>query len=176
MHCIESTPQPIMTNANTNFIPELLAPAGNLEKLKVACLYGANAVYVGGERFGLRSGADNFSLNDLEIGVKFAQKHDCKVYVVLNAFLHNNDFNGLKQFLSFLEKIGVAACIVSDVGVMTKVQEYSSIPIHLSTQASCINVESAAIWKSLGASRIITGREMSIKDAAKIKEPVKLRS
>ena len=101
-------------------IPELLAPAGNLDKLKIAYKYGADAVYVGGVRFGLRSGADNFSNEDLAVAAKFAHDHGKKLYVTLNAFLHNQDMEGLGEFVAYLETIGIDALIVSDLGVVTR--------------------------------------------------------
>jgi len=149
--------------------PELLSPAGNLEKLKIACLYGANAVYIGGQRFGLRSGADNFSLEEIEEASSFCKRFKVKLYVVLNAFLHNKDLHGIGDYVQFLEKIGIDALIVSDLGVIKNIQKHCSIAIHLSTQASCLNSHSASVWKDLGVKRIITGRELSIAEGGKIK-------
>src|SRR6476620_7102625 len=115
------------------FIPEVLAPAGSLEKLKVAVLYGANAVYVGGQKFGLRTAADNFTLEELREGVEFAHQRGAQVYVVLNSFLHDKDLSELPEFVRFLEEIGVNAVIVSDLGVVKTVRAHSSIPVHVST-------------------------------------------
>jgi putative protease len=150
-------------------IPELLAPAGSLDKLKVAISYGADAVYLGGLKFGLRSAADNFTLTELEEGVTFAHKHQAKVYVVLNGFLHDSDLEELPDFVHHLDKLKVDAVIVSDLGVIKTVLENSSIPVHLSTQASCLNVEAAKLWKKMGVERIVVGREVSVKEAGKIK-------
>ncbi len=150
-------------------LPEILAPAGSLEKLKVAVLYGANAVYAGGQKFGLRTAADNFTLDELREGVNFAHDRGAKVYVVLNSFLHDKDLSELPEFVKFLEEIGSDAVIVSDLGVVRTVSALSKIPIHVSTQASTLNVEAARFWKSVGASRIVLGREVTIADAGKIR-------
>ncbi len=151
------------------FLPEILAPAGSLDKLKVAVLYGANAVYVGGQKFGLRTAADNFTLDELREGVRFAHEKKAQVYVVLNSFLHDKDLSELPDFVKFLDEIQVDAVIVSDLGVVRTVSRLSKIPIHISTQASTLNVEAAKLWKSMGATRIVVGRELSVKEAGKIK-------
>ncbi len=153
----------------SHHFPEILAPAGSLDKLKVAVLYGANAVYVGGQKFGLRTAADNFTLEELKEGLAFAHERGVQVYVVLNSFLHDKDISELPEFISFLESIKVDAVIVSDLGVVKTVSKLSKIPIHISTQASTLNVEAAKLWKSMGATRIVVGREVSIKEAGKIK-------
>ncbi len=150
-------------------LPEILAPAGSLDKLKVAVLYGANAVYVGGQKFGLRTAADNFTLDELREGVAFAHERGAQVYVVLNSFLHDKDLLELPEFVLFLEEIKVNAVIVSDLGVVKTVARLSNIPIHISTQASTLNVEAAKFWKSIGATRVVVGRELSVKEAGKIK-------
>lgn len=150
-------------------LPEILAPAGSLDKLKVAVLYGANAVYVGGQKFGLRTAAENFTLDELTQGVEFAHRHGTQVYVVLNSFLHDKDLAELPEFVSALDSLKVDAVIVSDMGVVKTVREHSQIPIHISTQASTLNSASAKLWKSMGATRIVLGREVSIKEAGKIK-------
>ena len=148
---------------------ELLAPAGNLQKLKCAVLYGADAVYLSGPKFGLRSASDNFTDAELEESVEFAHTHGRKIYVTLNAFLHEADMKELPEYIGFLDEQGVDAVIVSDLGVMSVVHEHSSIPLHLSTQASCLNSSSATFWKEIGVQRIILGREVSIADAARIR-------
>jgi putative protease len=148
---------------------EVLAPAGSLDKLKIAILYGAHAVYVGGQKFGLRTAADNFTLEELREGMNFAHQRGAKVYVVLNSFLHDKDLSELPEFLSFLEEIGTDAVIVSDLGVVRTVRELSRIPVHISTQASTLNTESAKLWKKAGASRIVLGREVSVQEAGKIR-------
>jgi putative protease len=153
---------------------ELLAPAGNLDKLKTAVLYGANAVYLAGQKFSLRGASDNFSETELLEGVLFARKNNCKTYVTLNAFLHDQELKQLPQYVRFLEKCGVDAVIVSDLGVMTVVQQNSELAVHLSTQASCLNVHSAKLWKSLGAKRLVLGREVSLEEAGKIRKEAEI--
>jgi len=153
----------------TTSLPEILAPAGSLEKLKVAVLYGAHAVYVGGQKFGLRTAADNFTLDELREGMRFAHERGAKVYVVLNSFLHDKDLKELPEFVQYLEEIQTDAVIVSDLGVVRTVREFSNLPIHISTQASTLNVHSAKLWKSAGATRIVLGREVSVKEAGKIR-------
>lgn len=149
-------------------LPELLAPAGNLEKLKVAVLYGADAVYLSGGSYGLRAFAGNFSNSELELAVTFAHARKAKVYVTLNSFLHDDDFKNLPEFCKFLDSIDVDAVIVSDLGVASIVKKHSALQIHLSTQASCLNAQAAKVWKDLGVSRIVLGRETSIEEAAHI--------
>jgi U32 family peptidase len=158
-----------MSFSSQQHIPEVLAPAGSLDKLKVAILYGANAVYVGGQKFGLRTAAENFTLDELREGVLFAHQRGAKVYVVLNSFLHDKDLLELPEFVRFLEEIAVDAVIVSDLGVVKTVRQYTNIPLHISTQASTLNVGAAKFWKQMGATRIVLGREVSVKEAGKIK-------
>jgi len=157
-----------------SYSPELLAPAGSLEKLKVAVLYGANAVYCGGQEFGLRTAAENFTNEELIEGVEFAHGHGSQVFVVLNGFLHDKDLVALPEFLFFLEKIKVDAVIVSDIGVVETVKKNTKLPIHLSTQASCLNIEAAKLWEEMGVRRVILGREASIADGALIKKHTNL--
>lgn len=152
------------------FIPEVLSPAGSLDKLKVAINYGADAVYLGGQQFGLRAASDNFTYEELEEGVLFAHGKGRKVYVVLNSFLHDKDIEALPPFVEYLDSLSVDAVIVSDLGVIETVHKYSKIPVHLSTQASCLNVEAAKLWKKMGVTRIVTGRELSIEEAGKLKK------
>ncbi len=150
--------------------PELLAPAGSLEKLKVAIMYGANAVYLGGQKFGLRSAADNFTYEEILEACEFAHSRDAKVYVVLNSFLHDKEIEELPSFLQHLEKAKVDALIISDLGVIQTVRQNCHIPVHLSTQASCLNTYAAQWWKKMGVTRIVLGREVSIDEARAIKE------
>ncbi len=150
--------------------PELLAPAGSLDKLKVAVNYGANAVYLGGQKFGLRSAAENFTVEQIKEGVEYAHSKGSLVYVVLNSFFHDKDFDGLYEFIVYLDEVGVDAVIVSDPGVIEFISQNTKLEIHLSTQASCLNVEAAKMWKKLGVTRIVLGREVTIKDAGIIKK------
>ena len=149
---------------------ELLAPAGNLNKLKIAVLYGADAVYMAGQKFGLRCASDNFSDTELCEGIQFAHNNNCKTYVTLNTFLHDKELQELPDYVSFLEQINVDAVIVSDLGVMTVVQKHSKLPVHLSTQASCLNINAAKVWKRLGVKRLVLGREVSLEEAGKIRK------
>lgn len=154
----------------SHWTPELLSPAGSLEKLKVSVLYGADAVYLGGQKFGLRQASDNFTYEELAEGVEFAHSYGALVYVVLNSFLHDKDLEELPEFLSVLEELKIDAVIVSDLGVIATIKKHSNLVVHLSTQASCLNVESAKLWQKMGAQRIVLGREVTIKEAAKIKK------
>ena len=150
---------------------ELLAPAGDLERLKVAFLYGADAVYIGGQDFSLRANAHNFSLEDIDEGVTYAHKLNKKVYVTVNIVFHDSDLNGLEEYLKNLDAIGVDGIIVSDIIVMQlwkKLQLH--LELHISTQASTINYEAVKFYQSLGAKRIVLAREASKEDIKKIKE------
>ena len=146
---------------------ELLAPAGDLERLKVAILYGADAVYLGGNAFGLRAKAKNFSIEEMAEGVEFAHSHDAKVYVTCNIFAHNSDINNEKlvDYLKELERINVDGVIVADPGVFSIVREtVPNMEVHISTQANTTNYQTAKFWKSLGATRVVMAREMSFKE------------
>lgn len=149
--------------------PELLAPAGDMEKLKVAVAYGADAVYIGGRHFGLRAGAGNFNEEELASGVEYAHKHKVKVYVTANIFAHNDD---LKQLPAFLETIGKAEAdgvIVSDPGVLAICRrQLPEMPVHLSTQANATNWAAVAFWTEQGVKRIILARELSLKEIEEI--------
>lgn len=141
--------------------PELLAPAGDLERLKIACLYGADAVYVGGHLFGLRANAINFSLDELKEGVEFAHSLNKKVYVTVNIVLHNKEIKHLINYLKELEKISVDAIIVSDPTVIKIAQENTNLEVHLSTQQSTLNYEAVEFFKKQGVTRVVLGREVS---------------
>ncbi len=146
--------------------PELLAPAGDLERLKIALLYGADAVYLGGSLFGLRANAVNFTLDEIKEGVMFAHKLNKKVYVTVNIVLHNKEVKFLKDYLISLDKIGVDAIIVSDPAVISMAKAHTNLEIHLSTQQSTLNVEAAKFYKKLGVTRIVLGRESTKEDIA----------
>ena len=149
---------------------ELLAPAGSLYKLKIAVLYGADAVYIGGEKFSLRARANNFSLNDLKDGVRFAHKHHSKVYVTMNVLPHNSDLDGLDEYLSYLEKIHVDGVIVTSMVIFSKAKSYPKLVFHISTQASVINSDAIKYYASLGAKRVVLGREASLNEIKMIKD------
>ncbi|EYE89677.1 peptidase U32 [Fervidicella metallireducens AeB] len=154
---------------------ELLAPAGNLEKLKTALTYGADAVYIGGESYGLRAMADNFNLDEMAEGVKFAHDMGKKVFVTVNIFPHNDDLKGLPEYIKSLEEIGVDAVIVSDLGIFSIVKETApDMGIHISTQANNVNYKSAQMWYKLGAKRVVLARELSLDEIKEIREKTPL--
>ncbi len=150
---------------------ELLAPAGDLTKLKMAILYGADAVYIGGEAFGLRTASKNFDMADMEEGVRFAHERGKKVYLTTNIIPHNSDLVGFEEFLDKVVKIGIDAVIVADIGLFTLIHErYPELDIHVSTQANNVNYLSANVWHKMGASRVVLAREMSLDEIAEIRK------
>jgi len=150
---------------------ELLAPAGNLEKLRMAVIYGADAVYVGGEEFGLRANADNFSRDEMSEGIEFAHKHGKKVYLTMNIIPHNEDLTGMKEYAEEAQKMGIDAIILSDPGVFSIVREAApGMELHLSTQANNTNWSSARFWFDHGIKRIILARELSLKEIREIRD------
>jgi len=159
-------------------IPEILAPAGNLEHLKTACLYGADAVYLG-VRGGsnLRAGARNFSLEDLKEGVSHAHERGVRVYLTLNTYPHDDQMEDLPAVILHARETGVDAAIVSDIGVLSLVRELAKgMPVHLSTQANTVNSRAVRAWAGLGVSRVILARELSFQEIRKIRDnsPVEL--
>lgn len=153
--------------------PELLAPAGNLEKLKVAFAYGADAVYMGGKQFGLRAFAGNFGEDEIQEAVAYAHSIGKKVYITMNIFAHNDDFIGMKEYMEFLSKIEVDAVILSDPGILSLAKEVMpNIPIHMSTQANNTNWYSAKFWHDQGVKRIILARELSLNEIFEIKRNI----
>jgi putative protease len=154
---------------------ELLAPAGDLEKLQAAVLYGADAVYLGGKEYGLRAFAGNFSLEEIAEGVKFAHRHQAKVYVTVNVFLHNQDLAGLGDYLKSLEACAVDGALFSDAGVWQIAREIScNLPLHLSTQANTTNWATARFWEEHGVDRIVLARELSLAEIKDIRQKVGL--
>src|SRR6056297_452315 len=150
---------------------ELLAPAGNLEKLKMAVLYGADAVYFGGQNFGLRAGAKNFDLEDIEEGVNFCHQHGAKAYITVNMIPHEGDLKDLEKYIEFLEDIDIDAVIVSDPGVLSIVKKTSpEMEIHLSTQANTTNSNSANFWYNQGVKRIVLARELTLEEIGEINQ------
>ena len=149
--------------------PELLAPAGNMEKLHMALLYGADAVYLGGKMFGLRAFASNFSLAEMDEAVAFAHSLHKKVYVTVNIFAHNEDINNLPDYLRNLLAIGVDALLISDFGVWSVAREIiPEMPLHVSTQANTTNWAAVKAWENLGASRVVLARELSFTEMKEI--------
>ncbi len=145
--------------------PELLAPAGNMEKLKMAVIYGADAVYIGGDKYGLRAAAGNFTLPEIKEGAEYAHENGKKLYVTVNIIPHNEDLIGLDEYLKGLGDTGVDALIVSDPSIiMTAKEVIPDMELHLSTQASNTNYKSAEFWHSLGIKRIVLARELSFEE------------
>ncbi len=152
---------------------ELLAPAGDLEKLKMAIIYGADAIYLGGESFGLRKSSKNFSLDEIAEGVNFAHDNGKKVYVTLNIVPHNEDLDGLEEYVTKLYELNVDAVIVSDPGVFSIVKRtVPDLSIHISTQASVTNYETIMFWYNLGAKRVVLARELSLKEIKEITDRI----
>ncbi|MBZ4688050.1 MAG: peptidase [Clostridiales bacterium] len=155
------------------FKPEILAPAGDLEKLKFACIYGADAVYLGGRQYGLRAAAGNFSLEEIKEGVSFAHSRGKKVYVTVNIFAHNKDLISLPDYLGELTELDVDGVIVSDPGIIRIVRQVAPLlPLHLSTQANMTNWSSALFWKELGFQRLVLARELSLQEISEISSKV----
>lgn len=151
--------------------PEVLAPAGTLEKLKVAISYGADAVYIGGDAYGLRSRAGNFSFDEIREGVAFASAHGAKVYVAANMVTHEGNEVGAGEWFRTLRDIGISAVIVSDPALIAiAASEAPGLPIHLSTQASATNYETLEFWKNLGLERVVLAREVSMAELAEIRQ------
>ncbi len=152
-------------------LPELLAPAGNMECLKAAFVYGADAVYIAAKRFGLRAYADNFGLEEIRQAVSYAHNLGKKVYVTMNIFAHNKDLEELAEHVRFLSDAGIDAVIVSDPGILSYLIDFKpSFDIHLSTQANTTNWRSASFWHSLGVKRIILSRELSLDEIVNIRQ------
>lgn len=158
------------TLQKTRSVPELLAPAGGFEQLRYALYFGADAVYLACDKFGLRQRAQNFSLDDIPRAVSMAHAAGAKVYVTLNSYLHDADLVDLPAYLRALAAANVDAVIVSDLGVVSAVQEHApTLDIHVSTQASVSNAAAARMWERLGAKRIVVAREMSLEEIAALK-------
>lgn len=158
-----------MDNNKTVMKPELLAPAGSLEKLKIAFQYGADAVYFGGKAFSLRAGAQNFSFEEIKEGAEFAHKLGKKLYCTINVMPRSNELDKLKDFLKELEDAKVDAVLVSDLGVFSLVKEHSNLPIHISTQANTVNYAACNMWHFMGAERVVLGRECSLEEIKRIR-------
>ncbi|WMJ82128.1 U32 family peptidase [Clostridium sp. MB40-C1] len=151
--------------------PEILAPAGNLEKLKTAIDFGADAVYLGGSKLNLRALADNFDNETLVEGLKYAHDRNRKVYVTLNVFPHNEDLDELEDYLKELYEMGVDALIVSDPGIISTAREVvPELELHLSTQANNVNWKSGLFWHKVGVKRIVLARELSLEEIKEIRQ------
>ena len=145
--------------------PELLVPASSLEVLKIAVIFGADAVYIGGEAFGLRAKAKNFSKEDMREGIAFAHEHGVKVYVTVNILAHNEDLEGVREYLYELKELKPDGLIIADPGIFTYAKEICpEIERHISTQANNTNYETYRFWYELGAKRVVTARELSLEE------------
>lgn len=155
--------------------PELLAPAGDFEKLKTAIHYGADAVYLGDSRFSLRGKAGNFNPDELREAVNYSHEHDKKVYVTVNIFPHNRDISDIEKHVEFLNDIRPDAVILSDPGIFAMFRKKApEINIHISTQANITNAESAKFWEGLGAKRLVLARELSVDEIKEIRKKTEL--
>lgn len=156
-----------------NRYPELLIPAGSLEVLKTAVVFGADAVYIGGEAFGLRAKARNFSMEEMAEGIRFAHGRQAKVYVTANILAHNRDLSDAREYFRELKEIGPDALIISDPGMfLIAREECPEIDIHISTQANNVNYLTFRFWHAQGASRVVTGRELSLAEIREIREHI----
>lgn len=151
--------------------PELLAPAGDPEKLRMAVAYGADAVYLAGNAFGMRVAAGNFNDNQLKEAIDYCHGHGVKAYVTINTVAHNAELDGITQFAGLIADCGADAAIISDLGVFSKVKHAApNLDLHVSTQAGITNYESANMWYNLGAKRVILARELTIDEIAGIRQ------
>jgi putative protease len=150
--------------------PELLVPASSLEVLKIAVMFGADAVFIGGEAFGLRAKAKNFSHDDMAEGIRFAHEHGVKVHVTVNILAHNEDLEGVRAYLTELKELKPDALIIADPGIFMYAREICpEIECHISTQANNTNYETFLFWYKLGAKRVVTARELSLKEIKEIR-------
>ena len=150
--------------------PELLVPASSLEVLKIAVIFGADAVYIGGEAFGLRAKAKNFSHDDMAAGIAFAHEHGVKVYVTVNILAHNYDLEGVREYLYELKELKPDGLIIADPGIFMYAKEICpEIERHISTQANNTNYETYRFWYQLGAKRVVTARELSLEEIREIR-------
>ena len=151
--------------------PELLAPAGNFSKLKTAVYYGADAVYIGGKSFSLRALSDNFTDEEIARAVEYAHGKNVKVYVTVNIFAKNSDFDKAKEYFKFLYSVGVDAVLITDIGLIDLCKEVApDLPIHLSTQANTLNKYAVRAWKNYGLERVVLARELSLSEIAEIRQ------
>ncbi len=153
--------------------PELLVPASSLEVLKIAVIFGADAVYIGGEAFGLRAKAKNFSMEDMREGIDFAHAHYVKVYVTANILAHNGDLDGVRHYFTELKELKPDALIISDPGIFAIAREICpELDVHISTQANNTNYGTYQFWHKLGAKRVVSARELSLQEIAQIREHI----
>ena len=151
---------------------ELLSPAGDLERLKIACLYGADAIYIGGKDYSLRANANNFSLDEIKEGCEFAHKLGKRVYLTLNIVFHNEDIDGVYDYIKKVVDCGIDAFIVSDLFLVRYIKSNFQVEVHLSTQDSVTNYKSIEYLKDEGIDRVVLAREMNIKDITKLSQDI----
>jgi peptidase U32 len=149
---------------------ELLAPAGDMERLKAAIKFGANAVFMAGDSFGLRANAKNFDRQAMIDAVEYAHKNGVRVHITMNIVPHDNDLDGIEDYLKFLDDIEVDALIISDPGIFMKAKELTNIDLHISTQASVTNTDTVNFWYKMGAKRVILARELSLEEIIEVRK------
>lgn len=165
--------QAVRTKLKPGQKPELLAPGGSLEKLKFAIHYGADAVYIGGQKYGLRSNADNFTFEEMREAVEFADRYGAKVFVAANIYAHNEDVAGIEDYLRNLQDVGIAAIIVADPAIIETCKRAApKLEIHLSTQQSTVNWQAVQFWKEENVHRVVLGREATMEEILEIKRNV----
>lgn len=165
--------QTVHTKLKPGQKPELLAPGGSLEKLKFAIHYGADAVYIGGQKYGLRSNADNFTFEEMREAVEFADRYGAKVFVAANIYAHNEDVAGIEDYLRNLQEAGIAAIIVADPAIIETCKRAApKLEIHLSTQQSTVNWQAVQFWKEEDVHRVVLGREATMEEILEIKRNV----
>ena len=153
--------------------PELLAPAGNYTRLVYAVLYGADAVYIGGEEFSLRTASANFTDSEMMRGINFAHSRGVKVYVACNAVPHDDEIDRFEDYIKKLQSMRVDAVIVTDLGMFDMVRQYApDMEIHVSTQASTVNYRTCNVWYKMGAKRVVLGRELSLEEIERIRNRI----
>ena len=166
-------PELLIPASNLEVKPELLIPASNLEVLKTAVIFGADAVYIGGEAFGLRAKAKNFSKEDMQEGIRFAHENGVKVYVTANILAHNRDLEGARAYFGELREIGPDALIISDPGMFSIARQvWPEAEIHISTQANNTNYMTYRFWWEQGAKRVVSARELSLEEIREIRENI----
>ena len=152
---------------------ELLSPAGNFEKLKMAILYGADAIYMSGKHFGLRAFSENFKDDELRTGIAYAHRHNVKAYITMNIMAHPDDFEGMKEYISHIVSCNADALIVSDPGIFSLIRETApDMDIHISTQASVTNAKGCIFWYNAGASRVVLARELTLAEIMDIRKEI----
>ncbi len=160
----------------TKIIPQLVSPAGDLLRFKIACIYGADNVYFSGQKYGLRAAASNLCNEEIIEAVKFGKKYKVKPLITVNAIMHDKDLDGIVEYIKFLDKAGAYACIIADPGLISLIKENSKLKVHISTQTSLLNSYTAKLYKTMGVDRIVLAREISLKESQEIKNQSSLET